>query len=363
LPAFVDLHVHLREPGYSYKETIATGTAAALQGGYGALVAMPNTNPPPDCPAHLHTLLDLLPDAAVAVYPTGCISKNRAGLECADAAALAPYVCGFSDDGSGIQDDGLMRDAMQASKQLGKPIVAHCEDARLLHGGYIHAGSYAQAHNHKGISSESEWRQIERDLSLIAETHCAYHICHVSTKEGVSLVRQAKASGLPVSCETAPHYLLLTQDDLQEDGRFKMNPPLREKSDRAALLAGLLDGTIDAIATDHAPHSAAEKSKGLAGSAFGIAGLETAFPLLYTYLVKPGILPFEILVDRLSARPAALLEQWTQTNVPRFRFLSENLGSNLFDLETEYTIDPTKFASKGKSTPFAGWHVFGKRIA
>ena len=282
------------------------------------------------------------------VRPYGAITVNEAGKELADLEGMAPHVIAFSDDGHGVQDDGMMREAMERSKALGKLIVAHCEDNTLLRGGYIHDGAWAAAHGHRGICSESEWRQVARDLELVAETGCGYHVCHISTKESLRLIREARRDGLDVSCETAPHYLLLDENDLQEDGRFKMNPPLRAQEDREALLEGLCDGDILCIATDHAPHSAEEKSRGLEGSAFGIVGLETAFPLLYTGLVKSGVLTLEALVTLLCERP-------------RERF-GLPLGDDwsLWDLETEYMIDPADFLSKGKASPFAGRRVFGR---
>ena len=349
LPGFCDVHVHFREPGFSYKETILSGTRAAARGGYTAVCTMPNLNPVPDSREHLAEQEALLArDAQIRVYPYGAITVGEKGETLADLEGLAPRVIAFSDDGHGVQSEALMREAMTRAKALGRPIVAHCEDNSLLRGGYIHEGAYAAAHGHRGICSESEWGQIARDLRLAEETGCAYHVCHISTKESVQLIREAKARGLDVSCETAPHYLLLDENDLREDGRFKMNPPLRAREDREALLEGLLDGTIDCIATDHAPHSAAEKAKGLAGSAFGIVGIETAFPLLYTYLVKPGILSLEALIDHLVTIPRALF------GIP------QGGDFTVWDLNAEYTIDPKDFLSQGKATPFEGWHVNGK---
>ena len=351
LPGFADVHVHLREPGFSYKETIKSGTLAAARGGYTTVCAMPNLDPAPDCIEHLNVQLDLIRrDAAVQVVPYGTITRGERGEALSDMAALAPYVAGFSDDGRGVQSGSVMRAAMQEAKRLGKVIAAHCEDNALLRGGYIHDGAYAKAHGHRGICSESEWGQIKRDLALAKETGCAYHVCHVSTKESVALIRQAKRDGIDVTCETAPHYLLMDDSMLQEDGRFKMNPPLRGKADREALIEGVLDGTVDMIATDHAPHAAEEKAKGLEKSAMGIVGLETAFPLLYTYLVKPGIFSLDLLIDKLSA-------------APRRRF---GLGAaredefSVWDLDAEYGIDPSEFRSKGRATPFAGWKVYGR---
>ena len=349
LPGFCDVHVHLREPGFSYKETIRSGSLAAARGGYTAVCAMPNLNPVPDSVEHLEEELALIRrDAVIDVRAYGSISVNEAGKELADLEGMAPHVIAFSDDGHGVQDDGMMREAMERARALGKLIVAHCEDNSLLRGGYIHDGMYAAAHGHRGICSESEWRQVARDLELAAQTGCGYHVCHISTKESLRLIREARQDGLDVSCETAPHYLLLDENDLQEDGRFKMNPPLRAREDREALLEGLCDGDILCIATDHAPHSAEEKSRGLERSAFGIVGLETAFPLLYTELVKKGVLTLEALVALLSSRP-------------RERFgLPRGDDWSLWDLESEYTIDPADFLSKGKASPFTGRRVFGK---
>ncbi|MDR1464524.1 MAG: dihydroorotase [Oscillospiraceae bacterium] len=356
-PGFTDLHVHFREPGFSYKETIAAGSLAAARGGFTAVCAMPNLEPPPDTPEHLAREWEIIRrDAAIPVFPVGAITLGQKGAgSLADLRAMADRVCGFSDDGRGVQDGGLMQTAMELAKELDKPILSHCEDNSLLRGGYIHDGAYAQAHGHRGICSASEWVPLARDLELARQTGCRYHVCHVSAKESVSLIRQAKADGVRVTAETAPHYLLLCDEDLQEDGRFKMNPPLRAKADRDALREALADGTIDVIATDHAPHAAAEKSKGLAGSAFGIVGLETAFAVLYTGLVLPGLLSLDRLVEAMSIRPGELLRGW--------------LGSSLapaeeafcvFDLDTPYSIDPARFASLGRATPFAGWEVRGR---
>ena len=342
-PGFCDVHVHFREPGFSYKETILSGSLAAAHGGYTAVCTMPNLNPVPDCPEKLRPQRERIArDAVMAVFPYGAISVDEKGEQLADLEGLAPLVCAFSDDGHGVQDAGMMREAMQRCRALGKLIAAHCEDNSLLHGGCIHDGAWARAHGYRGISSESEWRQIERDLRLADETGCRYHVCHISTKESVCLIRDAKSSGVDVSCETAPHYLLLDENDLQEDGRFKMNPPLRAREDREALLEGLTDGTVDMIATDHAPHSAEEKSRGLEKSAFGIVGLETAFPLLYTGLVQRGILGLSQLVDLL-------------TRQPRSRFgLPGPDGFSIWDLNAAETVDPDAFLSKGHATPFAG---------
>ena len=348
-PGFADVHVHLREPGFSYKETVKSGTAAGARGGYTALCAMPNLNPTPDSLPHLREQLDIIArDASIAVLPYGTITVGERGEMLADLVALAPYVCAFSDDGRGVQDAGRMREAMVVAKSLGKIIAAHCEDNSLLNGGYIHQGRYAEAHGHRGICSESEWKPIERDLKLATEVGCAYHVCHISTKESVALIREAKKSGVDVTCETGPHYLTLCEDDLQEHGRFKMNPPLRSREDRDALLEGLLDGTVDMIATDHAPHSAKEKGCGLEKSAMGVVGLETAFAVLYTDLVKTGILPLERLVTLMS-------------EASRTRFdIKSDVGFTVFDLGVSYTVNPDEFLSMGKATPFAEKTVFGK---
>ena len=349
-PGFCDVHVHFREPGFSYKETILRGSRAAARGGYTTVCAMPNLNPVPDSLPHLQEELDLIRQGAcMQVLPYGALTVGELGREGADLEAMAPYVIAFSDDGKGVQSESMMRAAMEAAKRLGKVLAAHCEDESLLHGGYIHDGVYAAAHGHRGISSESEWGPIKRDIRLARETGCAYHICHISTKESVALVRQAKKEGINVSCETAPHYLLLCDENLQEEGRFKMNPPLRSRADREALLEGILDGTIDMIATDHAPHSAEEKARGLEKSAFGIVGLETAFPLLYTELVLKGIITLERLIELMAVNPRR-----------RFGLPLKNDDYTLWDLEATYPIDPKDFLSEGKSTPFEGRLVQGK---
>lgn len=351
IPALVDVHVHLREPGFSYKETIRTGTLAAAAAGYSDIFTMPNLNPAPDTLEHLQMQTDIIArDAAIAVHPYAAITMGQKGEgELVDFAALAPHVAGFSDDGRGVQDEGLMREAMSRCKAAGSRIVEHCEVNSLLRGGYIHDGEYAALHGHRGICSESEWREIERNIRLVEETGCALHVCHISTKESVELIRDAKRRGLPVTTETAPHYLLLTDMDLQEAGNWKMNPPLRSAADRDALIEGILDGTIDCLATDHAPHSAEEKSRGLEKSAFGIVGIETAFPLMYTYMVQRGVMTLEQLVAVMS------------TNSRRIFGLGEGAPTT-FDVETEYTIDPENFLSMGKSTPFVGWKVVGKKV-
>ncbi|MBE6924535.1 MAG: dihydroorotase [Ruminococcaceae bacterium] len=348
-PGFCDVHVHFREPGFSYKETVATGCASAARGGYTAVCTMPNLNPTPDTLEHLNIQRQIIEsDACIHVYPYGTITMGEVGQQLSDMDAMAPYVCGFSDDGRGVQNDQMMRTAMEKAKKLGKMIVAHCEVNDLLRGGYIHDGEYAKAHGHRGICSESEWAQIARDLELVKEIGCAYHVCHISTKESVDIIRKAKAEGVDVTCETGPHYLILDDSHLQEDGRFKMNPPLRSKDDRLALIEGIVDGTIDMIATDHAPHSAEEKSKGLEKSAFGVVGLETAFAAMYTHLVKPGIITTERLVELL-------------VDNPRKRFhLPIGLDFSLWDLNKQYTVDPAEFESMGKATPFTGMELYGR---
>ena len=348
-PGFCDVHVHFREPGFSYKETMASGSLAAAAGGYTHVCTMPNLNPVPDSVDHLQLQLQAIRnDACIHVYPYGAITVGEKGEEMADLEGMAQYVIGFSDDGRGVQSDDMMRQAMLRAKALGKMIVAHCEVNDLLHGGYIHDGEYARTHDHRGICSESEWKQIQRDLELVKETGCKYHVCHISTKESVELIRKAKAEGVDVTCETGPHYLVMDDRDLQEDGRFKMNPPIRSKEDRDALVQGIIDGTIDMIATDHAPHSAEEKAKGLEKSAFGVVGIETAFPVMYTHFVKTGIITMERLKELLV------------TNA-RVRF-DIPMGDcwSLWDLNAEYAVDPNNFKSMGKATPFEGWKLFGK---
>ena len=351
-PGFCDVHVHFREPGFSYKETIASGSLASARGGYTDVCTMPNLNPVPDSAAHLKQQQDIIDDTAcIHVHPYGSITVGQKGEALSDLAGMAEHCIAFSDDGRGVQSDEMMRRAMEKARNLGKMIVAHCEDNTLLRGGYIHDGAYAKLHGHRGICSESEWGQIARDLELVRQTGCAYHVCHISTKESVDIIRKAKAEGINVTCETGPHYLILDDSFLQEDGRFKMNPPLRSKEDREALIEGLLDGTIDMIATDHAPHSAEEKSRGLEKSAFGIVGIETAFPLLYTYLVKPGILSLERLIELLTVNP-------------RKRFgIPCGVDFTVWDLNALSRIDPNEFLSMGKATPFAGWEVSGKCMA
>jgi len=349
-PGFADVHVHLREPGFSYKETISSGTLACARGGYTAVCAMPNLNPVPDTDEHLKVQEDIIAkDACIHVYPYGAITMGEQGHTMADLEVMASRVCGFSDDGRGVQSREMMKEAMIRAKALGKMIVAHCEDNDLLFGGYIHDGQYAKAHGHRGICSESEWKPIARDLELAAETGCSYHVCHISTKESVEIIRQAKRSGIDVTCETGPHYLTLDDSFLQEDARFKMNPPLRDKTDREALVEGLIDGTIDCIATDHAPHSAEEKSRGLEKSAMGVVGIETAFPVVYTYLVKPGIVPMETVLKALTVNPCK-------------RFSLPMDGWSVWDLNEKYTVDPADFLSMGKASPFTGMEVYGKNL-
>ena len=348
-PGFCDVHVHFREPGFFYKESIKTGSEAAARGGYTAVCTMPNLKPVPDSEKNIKKQLEIIEtDSAISIYPYGSITAGQLGEELSDMEALAEYAVAFSDDGKGVQSEDLMRQAMIKAKSLGKIIVAHCEDNSLLNGGYIHDGKYAAEHNHRGISSESEWKPIERDIRLAKETGCAYHVCHISCKESVELIRQAKKSGVNITCETAPHYLVLDENDLQEDGRFKMNPPLRSKADRRALIDGIKDGTIDMIATDHAPHAADEKDKGLEGSAFGIVGIETAFPLLYTKLVLSGVITLDQLIKLIVLNPRK------RFNIP--------LGNDytVWNLGESFVVDPKDFLSKGKATPFEGMKLFGR---
>ncbi len=355
VPGFADVHVHLREPGFSYKETIKSGTFASAHGGYTAVCSMPNLNPVPDNAEHLRAQLDIIErDACIAVYPYGSITVGQKGDALADLEAMADDVIAFSDDGRGVQSDEMMEKAMLKAKSLGKMIVAHCEVNDLLRGGYIHDGEYAKAHGHRGICSESEWKQIERDLALVEKTGCSYHVCHISTKESVDLIRKAKAKGLDVTCETGPHYLILCDEDLLEEGRFKMNPPLRSRQDRQALIEGIIDGTIDMIATDHAPHSAEEKGKGLEGSAMGVVGIETAFPLLYTHLVLKGIITLEKLIELMAINPKRRFGIKGGTDI------GQQADFTVIDLDAEYTINSEDFYSKGRATPFEGYTVKGK---
>ncbi len=349
VPGLCDVHVHFREPGFSYKETVASGSAAAAHGGYTAVCTMPNLDPVPDSAEHLQVQLDAIErGAAIKVLPYGAITVGEKGEKLADMEAISDKVCAFSDDGKGVQNDEMMRTAMTAAKRLSKIIAAHCEDNSLLFGGYIHDGEYAKAHGHRGISSASEYKQIERDLRLAEETGCAYHVCHISTKESVELIRRAKARGVDVTCETAPHYLVLCDEDMQEDGRFKMNPPLRSREDRQALIEGIKDGTVDMIATDHAPHSAEEKGRGLEKSLMGVVGLETAFSVLYTELVMKNIITLGRLVELMSFKPRE-----------RFGIDAEN-DFAVFDIGKAYKTNPNDFLSMGRATPFAGREVFGR---
>ncbi len=348
LPGFTDVHVHFREPGFSYKETIVSGSLSAARGGYTTVCTMPNLNPVPDSAENLQIQLDLINKAGlINVIPYGSITVGQQGEKLADFEKMAPFVCAFSDDGKGVQNADLMKEAMLIARELGKIIVAHCEDNSLLQGGYIHKGKYAEAHGHKGICSESEWRPIARDLELAAKTGAKYHVCHISCKESVQLIREAKKSGIDVTTETGPHYLILDDSNLEEHGRFKMNPPLRDRSDKEALIEGVLDGTIDMIATDHAPHSREEKSRGLEKSAFGIVGLETALPLLNTHFVKKGIITLERLIDLLV------------TNASE-RFGLKSDGFSVWDLDKEFTVNPEEFLSLGKATPFESHRLFGE---
>ncbi len=353
----VDLHVHLREPGFSSKETIATGTAAAAHGGFTTVCAMPNLEPAPDSLENLRRETAIIErDAVVKVLPYATITRRRAGREIVDFAALKPYVAAFSDDGSGVQDDDMMLAAMRAAAANDCIIAAHCEVNSLLHGGYIHDGAYAAAHGHKGISSESEWRQIERDIRLAEQTGCRYHVCHISTKESVALIRDAKRSGVRITCETGPHYLTMCDADLREEGRFKMNPPIRSAADRDALIEGAQDGTIDVIATDHAPHTAEEKSRGLAGSAMGVVGLETSFAVIYTKLVMAGIISPERMIELMAEAPRRIFALGGGLAA------GEKADIAVFDLDNEFTVDPATFLSKGRSTPFEGWRLHGQTI-
>ena len=348
-PGFSDVHVHFREPGFSYKETVKSGSMAAAAGGYTAVCTMPNLKPVPDSPENLKIQTDIIKaDSVIATLPYGAITKGELGEELADLSGMAEDVCGFSDDGRGVQSEEMMLRAMKTAKSLGKVIAAHCEDNSLLFGGYIHDGKYARAHGHKGICSKSEWLPIKRDIELIRKSGAAYHVCHVSAKESVELIRAAKREGLDITCETGPHYLIYDESFLCEDERFKMNPPLRSSEDREALISGVLDGTIDMIATDHAPHSDEEKARGLQNAPMGVVGLETAFAAMYTKLVKPGILSLEKLIELMCENP-------------RKRFsISTDRGLTVFDLSEEFTVDPKSFISKGHATPFAGERLFGK---
>ena len=355
LPGLIDVHTHLREPGFIYKETIATGSYAGAKGGYTSICAMPNLNPTPDCMENLQIELDAIEkDAKIHVYPYGTITVGEKGEELADLKGIADKVIAFSDDGHGVQKEGMMLEAMKQAKELGKMIVAHCEENSLLNGGYIHDGEYAKLHGHKGICSASEWVPIKRDIELSRQTGCHYHVCHISTKESVELIRQAKKEGVPVTCETGPHYLTMNDMQIKEEGRFKMNPPIRSEEDRLALIEGIKDGTIDLIITDHAPHSAEEKSKGLAGSAMGVVGLEVCFPVLYTNLVKPGIITLEKLLELMNSNATKIFGIGSELKV------GAPADMTVYDLNEEYDIDSSTFVSMGKATPFDGNHVFGR---
>ncbi len=357
VPGLVDMHVHFREPGYSYKETIYAGSRAALAGGFTTVCTMPNLNPAPDSIGNLKIQLDIIArDAQMQVIPFATITRKRMGDELIDYEALAPWVAGFSDDGSGVQSEEVMREAMRRIAKTGKILSAHCEVNSLLRGGYIHDGEYARSHGHRGICSESEWGEIERDIRLAEETGCRLHVCHISTKESVELIRRAKSRGVQVTCETGPHYLTFCDSDLQEDGRFKMNPPIRSEADRDALREGIADGTIDVIATDHAPHSASEKSKGLEKSAMGVVGLETAFRAVYTTMVKPGLISFERLVEVMSINPRRIL------GLPMAYGPQAGDWADLTVLSTDGSaiVNPEEFLSKGHATPYAGLTLDGR---
>lgn len=355
IPGLVDVHVHLREPGYSYKETIADGSLAAAHGGFTTVCPMPNLNPAPDTPEHLQQELDMIErDACIEVLPYATITKLRMGNELVDYAAMADKVAGFSDDGTGVQDADVMREAMAGIAKTGKVLAAHCEVNELLRGGYIHDGAYAAEHGHRGICSESEWREVERDIELARATGCRLHICHVSTKESVELVRRAKAEGLPVTCETGAHYLVFCEEDLQEDGRFKMNPPLRGRDDKEALLRGVADGTIDCIASDHAPHSADEKSRGLEKSAMGVTGIELSLPAVYTYAVLPGHISFERMIELMAHSPRRIFGIEGDIEIGARADLA------VVDFNEEFEVEPEMFLSKGKSTPFLHNKLKGK---
>ncbi|MDE6717039.1 MAG: dihydroorotase [Muribaculaceae bacterium] len=352
IPGLADVHVHFREPGFSYKETIRSGTEAARAGGFTAVCTMPNLKPAPDSPENLRKQLEIIEeDAVIRVIPYATITRQRLGHEPVDYEALAPYVAGFSDDGSGVQDEDVMRAAMKGIAPTGKILAAHCEVNSLLRGGYIHDGEYARRHGHRGICSESEWREIERNIRLAAETGCRLHICHISTAESVALIREARRAGLPVSCETGPHYLTFCDEDLREEGRFKMNPPIRSRRDREALIEGIVDGTIEIIATDHAPHSAEEKSRGLEKSAMGVVGLETALAAVYTTLVKPGIIPLEKMIDLMSRNPRRIFG------------IEGDPGRVKVDFSDSFIVDPATFKSMGKATPYEGMELYGRILS
>ncbi len=356
-PGFIDVHVHLREPGFSYKETIKTGSLAGAHGGYTDICSMPNLNPVPDSVEHIKIQTDIIKkDACIGVHPYGSITVNEEGKTLSDMEGINNYVIAFSDDGRGVQSDEMMLEAMKKAKSLDKIIAAHCEVNELLKGGYIHDGDYAKKHGHKGICSESEWGQIKRDIELARISGCKYHVCHISTKESVELIRQAKKNSVNITCETGPHYLVFNDSMLQEDGRFKMNPPIRSEEDREALIEGIKDGTIDMIATDHAPHSKEEKSRGLEKSLMGVVGLETAFPVLYTNLVKKNVISTEKLIELMSVNPG---KRFGINNE-----IKEGLPANLcvWNLDDKYTVNPDDFLSMGRATPFEGMEVYGKCV-
>lgn len=356
-PAFTDMHVHFREPGFAYKETIHTGSLAAAAGGFSTVCSMPNLNPAPDTVENLNLQLDIIKKYAVIdVIPFATITKKRMGHELVDFDSMAPFVAGFSDDGSGVQDESVMREAMKMIAKTGKILAAHCEVNSLLNGGYIHDGEYARQNNHKGICSESEWKEVERDIRLAEETGCRLHVCHISTKESVRLIRDAKKRGIQVTCETGPHYLTFCDKNLREHGRFKMNPPIRGEEDREALREGLADGTIDVVATDHAPHSDSEKSKGLEKSAMGVVGLETAFPAVYTTMVASGLMPLERLIDAMIIRPRNIL------GLPEYHGIETGKRADItiVDLNAETHVDPSLFKTMGRSTPYDGETLKGK---
>ena len=359
LPGLIDMHVHFREPGFSYKETIKAGSEAAAAGGFTTVCTMPNLKPAPDSLENLNIQLDIISrDSIINVLPFATITKNRLGHELVDYAELAPFVAGFSDDGSGVQSEEVMRRAMTGIAKTGKILSAHCEVNSLLEGGYIHKGEYALKNNHKGICSESEWKEVERDIKLAEETVCRLHVCHISTKESVALIRDAKARGVKVTCETGPHYLTFCDDDLKEEGRFKMNPPIRSYQDRDALREGVADGTIDVIATDHAPHSESEKSKGLEKSAMGVVGLETAFASVYTTMVTTGIIPFEKMVELMAINPSRILGLGDNSIIP-----GAKACLTIVDTGEEFVVDPSTFKTMGRATPYQGMRLRGKIIS
>ena len=357
LPGLVDMHVHLREPGYSYKETILSGSRAAAAGGFTTVCTMPNLNPAPDTVENLQAQLDIIErDAVIEVLPYATLTTARKGEELVDYAALAPRVAGFSDDGTGVQSAKVMEEAMKGVAATGKMVAAHCEVESLLNGGYIHDGEWCRAHGHKGICSESEWAEVERDIEIAERTGCHLHVCHISTKESVALIREAKKRGVKVSCETAPHYLAMCDEDLRDEGRFKMNPPLRSRADMEALRKGLADGTIDVIATDHAPHSAEEKGRGLAGSAMGVVGIETSLAATYTFMVASGVIDFGRMVEVMADAPRRLL------GLKGGLIEGERADMTLVDFEKEFSVCPEEFLSCGRATPFEGMRLHGEVV-